>query len=78
MVPVLDELEKKYAGKLIIERVDARANADKARELKVIGIPTQIFFAPDGKELFRHLGFYAGDEIIAKWAELGFSLDKGK
>jgi len=27
-----------------------------------------------GKELFRHEGFYAKKDILAKWAELGVKL----
>ena len=78
MGPVLDELEKMYAGKLIIERVDVKADPGKAREMKVYAIPTQIFFAPDGTELFRHVGFYPGEDIIVKWAELGYKLEAAK
>ncbi len=78
MGPVLDELEKTFAGKFIIERVDVKADPDKAQEMKVYAIPTQIFFAPDGTELYRHMGFFAGEEIIAKWAELGYKLEAGK
>lgn len=78
MGPVLDELEKTFAGKLVIERVNVKSDPDKAQEMKVYAIPTQIFFAPDGTELFRHIGFYAGEDIIAKWAELGYRLEAAK
>ncbi len=37
-------------------------------------IPTQIFFAADGTELFRHEGFFATEDILAKWRELGVDL----
>jgi thioredoxin 1 len=37
-------------------------------------IPTQIFYDADGNELFRHEGFYAKEDILAKWAELGIDL----
>jgi thioredoxin 1 len=37
-------------------------------------IPTQIFYAADGRELARHEGFIGRDEILAKWRELGVSL----
>jgi thioredoxin 1 len=35
-------------------------------------IPTQIFFDADGNELFRHEGFYARADMLAKWQELGY------
>jgi len=37
-------------------------------------IPTQIFFNADGKELFRHEGFFSKEDILAKWKELGVEL----
>jgi thioredoxin 1 len=37
-------------------------------------IPTQILYGADGKELFRHEGFFAKKDILAKWKELGFEL----
>jgi thioredoxin 1 len=38
-------------------------------------IPTQIFYAADGEELFRHTGFYSREEILDKWHELGYEFD---
>jgi thioredoxin 1 len=35
-------------------------------------IPTQIFYASDGKELFRHTGFFSREQILSKWHELGY------
>ena len=37
-------------------------------------IPTQIFYDATGKELFRHSGFFAKEDILAKWKELGVDL----
>jgi len=37
-------------------------------------IPTQIFFDAEGNELFRHEGFFAREDILAKWKELGVQL----
>ena len=37
-------------------------------------IPTQIFLDASGKELFRHVGFFSKDDILAKWKELGVDL----
>jgi thioredoxin 1 len=36
-------------------------------------IPTQIFYAADGSELYRHTGFYGREDILGKWRELGFN-----
>ena len=40
--------------------------------------PTQIFFKSDGKEAFRHEGFFGKEDILAKWKELGVDLSGSK
>ena len=42
-----------------------------ARKYGIESIPVQIFFGADGTELFRHVGFYPKEDILAKWKELG-------
>jgi thioredoxin 1 len=76
MAPLLKELTEEYAGKLQVEFIDVwvKENAAKGKEYGISAIPTQIFFAPDGKELWRHEGFFAKADILAKWKELGFDL----
>ena len=74
MFPVLDELKKEYAGKLEVEFIDVWVNPDAAKPYGIEVIPTQIFYNADGKELFRHVGFFAKEDILAKWKELGVDL----
>lgn len=74
MMPVLAELRKEYAGRLNVEFVNTEENPDEAVKYGIKLIPTQIFFDADGKELFRHEGFFAKDDILAKWKELGVDL----
>ncbi len=74
MFPVLDELKKEYTGKLEVEFIDVWQNPDAAKPYGVEVIPTQIFFDSTGKELFRHIGFFSKDDILAKWKELGVDL----
>ncbi len=76
MVPVLDGLKKDYAGKLEVEFIDVWQNPDAAKQYAIEVIPTQIFYDAQGKELFRHIGFFAKDDILAKWKELGVDLKK--
>ena len=71
MVPVLEELEKEYAGKMIVEFSDVWKNEGAGKQYGVDIIPTQIFFDAEGKELFRHTGFFGKEDILAKWKELG-------
>jgi hypothetical protein len=75
MAPILDELEKEYAGKMDVEFIDVWKNPDAGAQFGVEMIPTQIFFDASGKERFRHTGFFAKEDILAKWKELGVTLD---
>ena len=72
MAPILDELEIEMKGKLDVVFIDVWKNADEGSKYGIKLIPTQIFFAADGKELFRHEGFFSRDDILAKWKELGY------
>jgi thioredoxin 1 len=71
MVPVMEELAKELKGKLDIQFVDVYKRGDLAEKYKIYVIPTQIFFDKNGKELFRHEGFYPKEEIMTKLKELG-------
>jgi len=71
MAPILEELKKEYAGRMNVEFIDVWQNKDAAKQYGVDIIPLQIFFDANGKELFRHEGFFAREDILAKWQELG-------
>jgi thioredoxin 1 len=73
MAPILDQLKEDFTGKMEVKFVDAWKNRQEAATYRVRMIPTQIFYASDGKELYRHTGFYGREEILAKWRELGYS-----
>lgn len=72
MAPILEELKKELAGKIDVEFVNVNEKPALAEKYKVEFIPTQVFLDASGKELFRHVGFYAKAEILAKFRELGF------
>ena len=74
MAPILEELRAEQAGKLTVEFIDVWKNQSEAGKYGIQVIPTQIFYAADGSELFRHEGFFAKEDILAKWRELGFEL----
>lgn len=74
MAPILEELKRSYEGSLSVEFIDVWERREEAAKYGVSMIPTQLFIAADGKELFRHEGFYSKEEILAKCAELGFKL----
>lgn len=74
MAPILEELKKEYAGRLDVVFIDVWENQDAAKQYGIETIPTQIFFDANGKELFRHIGFFGKEDILAKWKELGVEL----
>lgn len=78
MAPILEELKKEYAGKLKVEFIDVWENEDAGKQYGVEMIPTQIFYNANGKELFRHTGFFGKEDILAKWKELGIDISGSK
>ena len=71
MKPILDDLKTHYAATFTTEFIDVWENAEAGKTYAINLIPTQIFFGADGKELYRHEGFFAKEDILAKWKELG-------
>ncbi len=74
MAPILEQLKTEFAGTLEVEFIDVWKNPDAGKQYGIKMIPTQIFHDASGKELFRHIGFFAKDDILAKWKELGVNL----
>ena len=74
MAPLLAELAKEYAGQLDVVFIDVWKNREEGPRHGIRVIPTQIFYSATGKELFRHEGFFAKKDILAKWKELGVEL----
>lgn len=71
MKPILDELKRDYADRFITEFIDVWENPDAGKHYQIELIPTQIFYDAEGKELFRHQGFFGKEDILGKWKELG-------
>ena len=65
MAPILKELKKEYAGRMDVEFIDVWKDGAAGEKYKIEMIPTQIFFDAEGKELFRHVGFYGKEDILA-------------
>ena len=74
MAPILAELKHEYRGVFDVEFIDVWENGAPAMKYGIEMIPTQIFFDASGKELFRHEGFFAKEDILAKWQELGVDI----
>ncbi len=72
MMPILDELAKEFQGKLAVEFIDVWQNPDAGDKYGIQSIPTQIFYDAEGKEFFRHEGFFPKEDILAKFREKGY------
>jgi thioredoxin 1 len=70
MMPILNELSTQQS-EFTVSFVDVWQSEGKSEQYGIKSIPTQLFFDKDGKELFRHVGFYPKEDILAKWKEFG-------
>jgi thioredoxin 1 len=78
MKPILDDLKANYADRFKTEFIDVWENPDAGKPYGIEVIPTQIFYDADGKELFRHVGFYGKEDILGKWKELAVEASGSK
>jgi thioredoxin 1 len=74
MAPILEGLSREYQGSLVVEVLDVRKAPQLGQKWGIRVIPTQVFIDASGEERFRHEGFMAKEEILAKWKELGVEL----
>ncbi|MCX5821646.1 MAG: thioredoxin family protein [Deltaproteobacteria bacterium] len=71
MAPILEKLEKVYAGRAAIVFLDVWEDPKPAHRFGIGGIPTQIFFDKEGREVFRHAGFLSEEEIVRRLKDMG-------
>ena len=66
MQPIMKDIEKDYAGqvKVVFHDVWTAAGEPFAQDFKIRVIPTQVFLDKEGKEYFRHEGFFPKEELI--------------
>ncbi len=71
LAPILETLKDKYAGKLNVLFIHVGQEQVLAARYGIQSIPMQFFYDKDGKEVFRHMGFWPQVEIEKKLAEIG-------
>ncbi len=71
MAPIMEKMEKAYRGKAAIVFIDVWENRGEAGRFRISSIPTQIFFDPEGKEVWRHVGFMGEEGIVAQLKKMG-------
>ena len=65
MQPIMKSIEEKYGNQIKVVFYDVLKNEFKSKsdEYKIKIIPTQVFLDENGKEIFRHEGFYPEADI---------------
>ncbi len=74
MAAVMLTLRTGFRGVLEVEFVNVRKDPSAREKYGVTVLPTQIYWAPDGRELARHEGYASEQEIVDKWRSLGYDL----
>jgi thioredoxin 1 len=71
MQPILDKLKKRFPDTLNIVFLHVRENQVLAGRYGIQSIPVQAFFDADGKEVFRHTGFFAEEAVMTQLKKMG-------
>lgn len=69
LAPILDDLAKKYQGKVTVGKVNVDQDSDLAAQFGVLNIPTLVFFKA-GQEADRSVGVRPKAELEAKIQKL--------
>lgn len=64
VAPILDELAKEYAGKIVFYKVDVDACKELATAYGVSSVPTMLFCPADGSTPTAITGAYPKEEIV--------------
>ena len=74
MQPVMKSIEKKYDGQVDVIFYDVWKDKRPAEKYGINLIPTQVFLDENGKEILRHEGFFAEEEIDKFLTSQGLSI----
>ncbi len=73
MPPLLRAVQDELAGKVRIDIWDY--DPDLVDEYGLEMMPTQIFYDPDGKEVYRHGGLMTRDEVLDQFRKMGVATE---
>jgi thioredoxin 1 len=75
MQPVMKAIEQKYGTqvKVVFHDVWTEAGAPFATKYGIESIPTQVFLDENGKEFFRHEGYFPEEELVKVLKQKGVS-----
>ncbi len=66
MQPIMKDVEREFAGqvKVVFYDVWTKSGQPYAYQYGIRAIPTQVFLDKDGKEYFRHEGYFPKAELV--------------
>lgn len=70
--PIFSQLKEEYAGKVDFITVNVDSLPDLSNEYQISSIPALIYLSPDGKEVYRSIGYQDAAQIksdISKYLE---------
>ncbi|MDD4760026.1 MAG: thioredoxin [Bacteroidaceae bacterium] len=69
MAPIIEELGKKYDGRIIVGKVDVDENPEITSQFGIRNIPTILFFK-DGQVVDKTVGAIPANDVEAKMEKL--------
>ncbi len=75
MAPILEELRQAYGEQCNVLFVQVTEERVLTARYGIGSIPVQVFFDREGKEMYRHSGFYPKEEMVARLKDLGVEAD---
>lgn len=71
MQPVLAAVQARLGAKAVVRNVYLTEHPKVAGAYKVMVMPTQVVFAPGGREVLRHVGYWEQADFLAALAKAG-------
>jgi len=70
MEPIIAEIVREYKGRLNVRSVSLDEERELGAKHGINLIPTQVILDAQGREVARHVGFVAKEDLVAKMREL--------
>lgn len=70
MEPIIADIAREYKGKLNVRSVSLDEEPELAGKVGINLIPTQVLLDAQGREVARHVGFIARNDLVSKMKEL--------
>ena len=71
MQPIMKEVAAEFAEDVQVVFYDVWKDPEPGRKYGIQLIPTQVFLDADGREVDRHVGFFAKEELVAVLVKQG-------